>query len=55
MRNPPWQRDEVILALDLYFTKELGSIDFKNPKIIDLSNTLFNLGSPILLFDHKDN
>jgi 5-methylcytosine-specific restriction protein A len=43
MRNPPWQRDEVILALDLYFTKELGSIDFKNPKIIDLSNLLNRL------------
>jgi 5-methylcytosine-specific restriction protein A len=46
MRNPPWQRDEVILALDLYFNNELGPIDSKNPKIIDLSNHLNRL--PIL-------
>jgi 5-methylcytosine-specific restriction protein A len=46
MRNPPWQRDEVILALDLYFDKEIGPIDSKNPKIIDLSNHLNRL--PIL-------
>ena len=43
MRNPPWQRDEVILALDLYFNKELGPIDSKNRKIIDLSNHLNRL------------
>lgn len=42
-RNPKWQRDEVILALDLYFSLEPGQIDAKNPLIIDLSNTLNKL------------
>jgi 5-methylcytosine-specific restriction protein A len=40
MRNPKWHRDEIILALDLYFTKNRGSIDDKNPKIIELSKIL---------------
>jgi 5-methylcytosine-specific restriction protein A len=43
MRNPKWQRDEVILALDLYFDKDLGSIDARNPKIIALSALLNKL------------
>ena len=43
MRNPKWHRDEIILALDLYFTKGRGSIDDKNPKIIELSKTLNGL------------
>lgn len=49
MRNPKWHRDEIILALDLYFDKELGPIDSGNPKIIALSELLNRL--PI--FDHK--
>lgn len=40
MRNPKWHRDEIILALDLYFSQDRGSIDGKNPKIIELSKTL---------------
>ncbi len=40
MRNPKWHRDEIILALDLYFTKDRGSIDSGNPKIFELSKTL---------------
>ncbi|MDP9040582.1 MAG: HNH endonuclease [Bacteroidota bacterium] len=40
MRNPKWHRDEIILALDLYFTKGRGSIDDKNPKILELSKIL---------------
>ncbi len=43
MRNPKWHRDEIILALDLYFSQERGSIDKKNPKIIELSKTLNDL------------
>jgi 5-methylcytosine-specific restriction protein A len=43
MRNPKWHRDEIILALDLYFDRELGSIDSKNPKIIALSELLNGL------------
>jgi len=49
MRNPKWHRDEIILALDLYFDKKLGSIDSGNPKIIELSELLNRL--PI--FTHK--
>jgi 5-methylcytosine-specific restriction enzyme A len=40
MRNPKWHRDEIILALDLYFNSNRGSIDKKNPQIIELSKTL---------------
>jgi len=40
MRNPKWHRDEIILALDLYFSPDRGSIDGKNPKIIELSGVL---------------
>lgn len=43
MRNPKWHRDEIILALDLYFDKDLGSIDAGNPKIIALSKLLNRL------------
>ncbi len=43
MRNPKWHRDEIILALSLYFDKNLGSIDAKNPKIIELSALLNRL------------
>ena len=40
MRNPKWHQDEIILALDLYFSPTRGSIDAKNPKIIELSGIL---------------
>lgn len=43
MRNPKWHRDEIILALDLYFDKNLGSIEPTNPKIIRLSELLNRL------------
>lgn len=32
-RNPKWQRDELILALDLYFQLEPGQLHAKNPHI----------------------
>ena len=50
-RNPKWHRDEIILALNLYFNKDRGSIDKKNPKIIELSALLNKL--PI--FENKPN
>src|ERR1700734_2371452 len=43
MRNPKWHQDEIILALDLYFSPTRGSIDTKNPKIIELSGILNSL------------
>src|SRR5690606_30181092 len=42
-RNPKWQRDELILALDLYFQLEPGQIHAKNPHIVELSNILNKL------------
>jgi 5-methylcytosine-specific restriction enzyme A len=43
MRNPKWHRDEIILALDLYFDSTRGSIDKNNPRIIELSELLRRL------------
>ncbi len=43
MRNPKWHRDEILLALDLYFSSNRGPIDKKNPNIIELSKTLNSL------------
>ena len=42
-RNPKWHRDEVILALDLYFRIERNSIGPTNPQIIELSKLLNKL------------
>ena len=43
MRNPKWERDEIILTLNLYFDKNRGSLDSNNPKIIELSELLNKL------------
>ncbi len=43
MKNPTWHKDEIILALELYFSPDRGSIDSKNPKIIELSKLLNQL------------
>ncbi|MBD9178667.1 MAG: HNH endonuclease [Odoribacter splanchnicus] len=43
MKNPKWHRDEIILALDLYFQLEPGQMHAKNPKIIELSKILNQL------------
>lgn len=43
MRNPPWHRDEIILALDLYSRLESGQIHARNPEIIELSRILNRL------------
>lgn len=43
MRNPKWHRDEIILTLDFYFSKDRGSIDSRNPKVIALSKLLNQL------------
>lgn len=42
-RNPKWHRDEVILALDLYYRIERNSISATNPQIIELSKLLNKL------------
>lgn len=43
MRNPKWQRDEIILALDLYFNLEPGQMHARNNDITELSNILNQL------------
>lgn len=43
MRNPKWHRDEIILALDLYFKLKPGQIHARNPEIIELSKVLNKL------------
>lgn len=43
MKNPNWQRDELILALNLYFKLEPGQIHASNPEIIELSSLLNKL------------
>ncbi|MRG45026.1 HNH endonuclease [Chitinophaga sp. SYP-B3965] len=42
-RNPKWHRDEIILTLHFYFSKDRGSIDARNPKVIELSRMLNRL------------
>ncbi len=37
-RNPPWEPEELILALDLYL--QIGKSDDKDPQVIALSETL---------------
>lgn len=40
-RNPPWERDELILALDLYLRQ--GLLDDTDPRVTELSDTLNRL------------
>lgn len=42
-RNPAWQRDELILALDLYFNIKPSEIDSGSSKVIELSRILNKL------------
>jgi len=43
MRNPDWNREEIILALDLYFRMDYGQMHGRNPEIIQLSKELRSL------------
>lgn len=43
MRNPAWTVDELILALDVYFTLEHKDITVSNPAVIELSELLRSL------------
>jgi 5-methylcytosine-specific restriction protein A len=42
-RNPPWQRDELILALELYFRHRPDTISKKHPEVAALSELLNKL------------
>src|SRR5262245_42091154 len=39
-RNPPWQRDELILALDLYFRHRPDQISKAHPQVVALRRLL---------------
>lgn len=52
MKSPKWKREEIILALDLYYDLKSNEISSKNEKIIELSIILNKL--PIYL-DKRDN
>ncbi len=41
--NPPWQRDELILALNLYFTYPLNTLSPTHPAVVELSEILNRL------------
>lgn len=43
MRNPKWHRDEIILALDLYFRLDSSKMTSSHPDIIELSELLNRL------------
>lgn len=43
-RNPPWTRDELILALDLYFRCDPRHASERTPEIVALSTLLRNSG-----------
>src|SRR5258708_15982055 len=43
IRNPNWTRDELILALDLYFRADKKWLDEKSQDVIELSETLNKL------------
>jgi 5-methylcytosine-specific restriction enzyme A len=39
-RNPPWTREELILALDLYFRHPPSAINQQHPAVVQLSEEL---------------
>jgi 5-methylcytosine-specific restriction protein A len=39
-RNPPWKRDELILALDLYVNHKRERLSASHPRVIELSRVL---------------
>lgn len=42
-RNPNWTRDELILALDLYFQVNVAHVSHADPKVVKLSELLNSL------------
>ena len=46
-KNPPWNRDELILSLDLYIRHNPLHIGKTHPEVIKLSETLNKLSSHI--------
>ena len=46
-RNPPWNRDELILALDLYMVDPISPPGKQSREILELSDYLNRLGSQV--------
>ena len=46
VRSPRWEREELILALDLYFEVNPYQTSDQDPKVINLSNLLKKLNIP---------
>jgi predicted HNH restriction endonuclease len=44
-RNPPWSRDELILALDLYMRHRASPPGKTHPEVVQLSRLLNTLGA----------
>lgn len=44
-RNPPWARDEIILALDTYFSTNILILSVNSDLVIELSNQLNKLNA----------
>lgn len=52
-KNPAWNKEELILALDLYFRLDYGQMHGRNPAVILLSKELRNLGIHTLIPDKE--
>lgn len=50
-RNPPWSRDELILALDLYLQQRESPLAKESPEIIELSEFLHKMGHTLGLVE----
>lgn len=46
-RNPPWTRDELILALDLYMKHRISPPGKNSPEVIELSELLNKMGQAL--------
>lgn len=49
MRNPLWNRNELILALDLYFRLDYGQMHSRNKEVIKLSDFLRIMGQSLFI------
>jgi 5-methylcytosine-specific restriction protein A len=52
-RNPPWEYDELVLALDVYFREPRARQSKSHPAVADLSRVLRALPLPIERPDHE--
>jgi 5-methylcytosine-specific restriction enzyme A len=53
IKNPDWTREEMILALDLYFRLDQGQMHHRNPDVIRVSNELIALNIHTEISDKK--